>query len=83
MLRADKRVPQCLVRNVYAYGVGRKPGVRDRDYLAAQTQAFAASGYRVPDLMVQIAATPEFFAVVIPKELQPAAASQPTAGVSR
>ena len=48
-LRDDPRVPACLVRNVYAYGVGRKTDERDEDYLADQTQAFAASGYRVPD----------------------------------
>jgi hypothetical protein len=65
-LRDDPRVPACLVRNVYAYGVGRKTDERDEDYLADQTRAFIRSGYRLPDLMTQIATTPEFFKVVIP-----------------
>lgn len=65
-LRDDARVPACLVRNVYAYGVGRKADERDEDYLADQTRAFVAGGYRVPDLMTQIATTPEFFKVVVP-----------------
>jgi hypothetical protein len=60
-LREDPRVPACLVRNVYAYGVGRKTDERDEDYLADQTRAFVGSGYRLPDLMTQIATTPEFF----------------------
>jgi hypothetical protein len=48
---------------VYAYGVGRKTGIREEDYLADQTKIFANNGYRVPDLMVQIASSPEFFKV--------------------
>ncbi|HEY2676079.1 MAG TPA: DUF1592 domain-containing protein [Steroidobacteraceae bacterium] len=70
-LRNDPRVPACLVRDVYAYGVGRKIDDREEDYLADQARAFATHGYRVPDLMVQIAASPEFFEVVIPKGAMP------------
>jgi hypothetical protein len=66
-LHSDPRVPACLVRNVYAYGVGRKIDDREEDYLTDQAKVFASHGYRVPDLMVQIAASPEFFKVVIPK----------------
>jgi len=66
-LRDEPRVPACLVRNVYSYGVGLKTFGRDRQYLAAQTKAFADSGYRFPALMMRIAATPEFFKVVTPK----------------
>jgi hypothetical protein len=62
-LRDDPRVPACLVRNVYAYGVGRKTDERDEDYLFDQAKAFATNGYRLPDLMMQIAASPEFFKV--------------------
>jgi hypothetical protein len=74
-LREDPRVPACLVRNVYAYGVGRKTDDRDEDYLADQTRAFAAGGYRLPDLMTQIATTPEFFEVVVPAGARSATAS--------
>jgi hypothetical protein len=69
-LHDDRRVPACLVRNVYAYGVGRKTERQDADYLAEQTKAFSSSGYRLPDLMVQIASSPEFFKAVVPSGIQ-------------
>jgi hypothetical protein len=72
-LRNEPRVPACLVRNVYQYGVGQKTVGRDRPYLAAQTQAFADDGYRFPDLVVNVAASPEFFRVAMPKKASPAA----------
>jgi hypothetical protein len=65
-LHDDPKVPACLVRNVYAYGVGRKTGIREEDYLADQTKNFADNGYRIPDLMVQIVSSPEFFNVAVP-----------------
>jgi len=74
-LKGDKRIPSCLVRNVYAYGTGKTPDERDEDYLADQSAAFAASGYRLPGLMTQIASSPEFFKVSIPSGARPAAAS--------
>lgn len=73
-LHDDPKVPACLVRNVYAYGVGRKTGIREEDYLADQTKIFADNGYRVPDLMVQIASSPEFFKVTAPSGARTAAA---------
>jgi hypothetical protein len=83
-LHDDPKVPACLVRNVYAYGVGRKTGIREEDYLADQTKIFANNGYRVPDLMVQIASSPEFFKVAAPNAARTAAlapAAATTAGV--
>jgi hypothetical protein len=77
-LHDDPKVPACLVRNVYAYGVGRKTGIREEDYLADQTKIFASNGYRVPDLMVQIASSPEFFKVAAPSGTRTAAV-MPTA----
>jgi Protein of unknown function (DUF1592)/Protein of unknown function (DUF1588)/Protein of unknown function (DUF1595)/Protein of unknown function (DUF1585)/Protein of unknown function (DUF1587) len=68
-LHDDPRVPDCLVRNVYAYGAGREPD--DEDYLVNQSKAFAGNGYRLPDLMVQIASSPEFFKVVVPGGAEP------------
>lgn len=81
-LRNEPRVPACLVRNVYQYGVGRKTVGRDRPYLTAQTQAFAASGYRFPDLVTSVAASPEFFRVVVPKKASSAATVASTAAPS-
>ena len=65
-LRENPRIPACLVRNVYSYGTGRTTDERDEDYLADQSAAFAAKGYRLPDLMMQIASSPEFFKAGIP-----------------
>jgi hypothetical protein len=72
-LRNDPRVASCLVRNVYTYGVGHKTFGSDRQYVKAQTQSFVDNGYRFPTLMTQIAASAEFFKVVVPKT--PSAAS--------
>jgi hypothetical protein len=66
-LRNEPKVPACLVRNVYSYGVGEKTFGRDKAYLAAQTQSFIESGYRFPALVRQIASSPEFFKVIAPK----------------
>jgi hypothetical protein len=71
-LRNEPRVPACLVRNVYSYGVGEKTFGRDKAYLKAQTDAFIASGYRFPALVRQMASSPEFFRVVAPKTKPPA-----------
>jgi hypothetical protein len=65
-LHDSPRVSDCLVRNVYAYGVGRKTDTEDEDYLRKQVEAFAGNGYRFPDLMAQIASSQEFFKVVLP-----------------
>jgi hypothetical protein len=80
-LHDDPRVPACLVRNVYSYGVGVKTFGRDRTYLETQTKAFADHGYRLPDLIVQMASTPEFFKVALPKGSPAAPADTKTAFV--
>jgi hypothetical protein len=83
-LRDDPRVPACLVRNVYSYGTGAKTFGRDRAYLQQQTEQFANKGHRVSDLMAQIATTPEFFRVIVPKDApQPAAADGVTARIEK
>lgn len=82
LLHEDPRVPACLVRNVYAYGVGRKTDDRDEDYLADQGKAFASNGYRLPDLMMQIASSKEFFKAVIPSGARPAATAAQTTSIS-
>ena len=70
LLRDDPRVPATLVRIVYAYGVGRKTDAQDDEYLSDQTKRFINNGYRLPDLMAQIASSPEFFRVVVPSGVQ-------------
>jgi len=68
-LNEDKRVPACLVRNVFAYGTGQDTDFFDEDYLYDQTEKFVEEGYRLTNLVKQIALTPEFFAVEIPEGL--------------
>lgn len=75
-LHDDRRVPASLVRNVYAYAVGRKTEEQDESYLVDQTKAFAGNGYRLPDLMAQIASSPEFFRVVVPGGVQRASSTR-------
>src|SRR5262249_9102546 len=70
LLRDDPRVPTSLARNVYAYGIGRKTDQRDESYLSDQTRMFANNGYRLADLMAQIASSPEFFKVDVPGGVQ-------------
>lgn len=83
LLRDDARVPASLVRNVFAYGVGRTPEKRDAAYLAQQTQQFISNGYRLPDLMHQVASNPDFFRVVIPAGVQSAAGEGVTTPVQK
>ena len=75
LLRDDPRVPAALVRNVLAYGIGRKTEERDETFLSAQTKAFANNGYRLSDLMTQIASSPEFFRVMVPSGTQRASSN--------
>lgn len=63
----NPRTPATLVRNVYYYGVGRSLDERDDRFLAEETEAFAAGGYKVPALFAQIAASPHFMKVVVPR----------------
>jgi hypothetical protein len=71
MLRDDKKVPECLVRNVFAYGVGRATSYKDEDYLLDETKAFVDSGYRFKGLLTQIATSPGFYKVAPPSGLAP------------
>jgi hypothetical protein len=71
MLHDDPRVPACLVKQVYAYGVGREPAGDDGAWLKAETQAFADDGYRLRSLLARVAGAPEFFKVVVPEKATP------------
>jgi hypothetical protein len=75
LLRDDPRVPASVVRNIYAYALGRKTDERDEAFLSNQTRAFANNGYRLPDLMTQIASSPEFFRVVVPSAVKRASST--------
>jgi len=49
--------------------------------LSDQIRAFARNGYQLPDLMAQIASSPEFFRVVVPSGAQ-RASSTPAAATA-
>ncbi len=70
-LHDDPRVPACLVKQVYAYGVGREPDGAEEAWLKTQTAAFVSDGYRLRSLMTRIAGAPEFFKVVAPEKSTP------------
>ena len=74
-LHDNPRVPRCLVRNVYSYGVGRKADRQEEEYLLGQAKAFASAGYRFPDLMMQIASNPQFFRVIAPSGVERASST--------
>ncbi len=67
----------CLVERLYAYGVGRDMEPADSEWLDYLGQRFAAHGYRVPDLLREIAESSAFYSVI--KEI---AAPVKTAAVS-
>jgi hypothetical protein len=62
-LRDNKKIPSCLVRNVYAYGIGQEPTQADAPFLEKQTQSFAQDGFRFTTLLRRIAGSSDFFKV--------------------
>jgi len=76
LMRDTPQTVDCIVRNVFAYGVGRAPDEdpKDLSFLQAQRAAFEANGHKLPDLIKAVAASPEFFKIVAP----PASESPPT-----
>lgn len=53
----------CLIRRLFAYGVGRDPGPQERAWLDWTNKRFAAEGYKFPALLRDIATSNAFFAV--------------------
>jgi hypothetical protein len=56
----------CLARRLYSYATGRAPARRDMAWIRFLEKRFAADGYRVPDLMRQIAASENFYRLAPP-----------------
>ncbi|WP_266217768.1 DUF1592 domain-containing protein [Paraliomyxa miuraensis] len=57
----------CLVRNLYRHATGHIEGPGEEDALLVIEDAFAESGYRMQDLMVEIVASPAFRVVAEPE----------------
>jgi hypothetical protein len=62
-LHDHPETPRCLVEKMYRFAIGRDTTMEERPYMDYLTTSFAASGYRVPDLMRTIALSHNFFAV--------------------
>jgi hypothetical protein len=69
-LHDNDKIPACLVRNVYAYGVGREPGAPESAYLAQQTKTFTQDGYRFRALLSRIASSADFFKLFAQETLE-------------
>ena len=60
-MRNHRKLPYCLVNRLYAYGTGGPVTLRfDRDILAYFVERFVAHGYKVPDLLRDIATSQAF-----------------------
>ncbi len=63
-LANSPKTSACLVNKLYSYGVGRAPTQPgDEAFLAQQTKSFAETGYRVTELLKQIATAPAFYRI--------------------
>ncbi len=60
-MRDHPKLPLCLVNRLYAYGTGGPVSLRhDRDILAYFTDRFGEQGFRVPELLRDIALSKAF-----------------------
>jgi hypothetical protein len=60
-MRDHPKLPYCLVNRMYAYGTGGPVSLRyDRAILDYFTERFASQGYKVPDLLRDIAMSRAF-----------------------
>ena len=75
VMRDNPATASCLVTRVSAYGLGREPSKEQADWLIDLQKRFTASGYRLPDLMRQIATSPEFYHIPVPTGAREAASN--------
>jgi hypothetical protein len=73
-------VPSCLVKRVYAYGTGSPTTSQDRETLSYFGKTFAASGYKLRDLLRSIVMSSSFTTISDPTP--PAAAKTAAAPAS-
>ncbi len=60
------QAPVCLVNRIYSFGVGRPATKDEADWLNYQVKQFAATGYKVPELMRRIASSKAFYRISTP-----------------
>lgn len=59
-LRSDPRVPACLVRRFWEHAVGAEAGPDEEGELSRLYASFASSGYRLDELLLEIARSRSF-----------------------
>jgi hypothetical protein len=59
--------PACVVSRAMSYGLGRLPVKAEGDWVKATQDNFKQTNYRLPDLMRQIATSPEFYHIAPPQ----------------
>jgi hypothetical protein len=65
----------CLVNRLASYALGRAPGAGEAPWINYLQTAFAADGYRVPDLMREISVSEAFYQRALPRPPATATAS--------
>ena len=59
-LRSSERVPLCVTRNIFRHATGHVETTGEAEAIEALGQAFEASGFRMKELLVEIAASEAF-----------------------
>ncbi|MDG2243230.1 MAG: DUF1592 domain-containing protein [Rhodospirillaceae bacterium] len=67
-LSQNPAIPACLVEQTLAYGLARKPGPEEKDWVGFLFNQFAEGGYRFKPLLHSVAASDNFFAVIAPQQ---------------
>ncbi|MGE0409834.1 MAG: DUF1592 domain-containing protein [Amphiplicatus sp.] len=63
LLAENARVPECLVKQMVAYGVGRPVGDEQDAAIDSLAEDFAANGYHIKDLLYEIGASGDLFKI--------------------
>lgn len=64
VLHDSPKTSSCLVQRIYAYGTGRPMSSSEKDWIKKYLDdAFAADGYRLPQLLRRIVLNPGFYRV--------------------
>jgi hypothetical protein len=62
-LRSSEGVPLCVTRNIFRHATGHVETAGEAEAIAALGKAFEASGYRLKELLVEMAASEAFRSV--------------------
>ncbi|MFO0592860.1 MAG: DUF1592 domain-containing protein [Polyangiaceae bacterium] len=67
LLHDDQRTMNCIVQNLFRQSMGHKETKGERPAILALQKAFADSGYKIQDALIEIVASPAFAYVGEPK----------------